>query len=186
LGIMITKERAEEISKEMYQEIFKLVYAKDGIPWHDAEEITQDTFLAFYNKLDILKDDIISSWLKSTATKKCMEYYRKKKKWQLLLSLEDAIISWEDMLITVDNYYTVTKADVEKAKEIILKTLKKDDYTLYYKKIIEGKDYKQIAEEMGITVSNVGTRFSRLRKKVELLAKIAFSGPGQFIIKLFF
>lgn len=82
-------------------------------------------------------------------------------------------------------YHTATEAEIEKAKEIILKTLNKDEYTLYYKKMVEGKEYKQIAEEMGITVSNVGTKFSRLKKKVENLAKVAFSGPGLFIIRFF-
>ncbi len=182
---MITKARAEEISEKMYQKVFRYVYAREEIPYHDAQEIAQDTFVLFYEKLDILNDDIINRWLISVANKKCLEFYKKKKKWQLILSLEEAMNSWDDLLITFDNYHTATEAEIEKAKEIILKTLNKDEYTLYYKKMVEGKEYKQIAEEMGITVSNVGTKFSRLKKKVEILAKVAFSGPGLFIIRFF-
>ncbi len=183
---MITKARAEELSKELYDEVFHFVYRKEEISKHDAEEITQDTFLLFYEKLDILSDDIISRWVISVANKKCHEFYRKNKKRQLMLSLEESMNSWDDILATFDTYYTVSDEQIQKSLNVILSTLDKDEYTLYYKKFVEGKKHNQIAEEMGLTTANVGTKAFRLRRKLEGLAKIAFSGFGQFIIRTFF
>lgn len=186
LGIMITKERAEEIAKEMYDEIFGLCYAKDQISEYDAEELTQETFLLFYEKLDILKDDKINRWLISTAKNKCYEFYRKKEKRTLMLSMEESFNCVDDFLMVRDQYFMVTDEEIQKSLDVILKALNKDEYILYYKKFVEGKSHKEIADELGITVGNVNTRSFRLRAKLEKLAKIAFSGFGQFIIRTFF
>ena len=186
LGIMITKERAEEIAKDKYDEIFRLCYSKPEISEYEAEEITQDTFLLFYEKLDILEDNLIGRWLLSTAKLKCYEFYRRKNKQLLMLSLEESFNSIDDFLIVRDQYFKVTDEEVQKSLEVILKALKKDEYTLYYKKFVEGKSHKEIAEELGITVNNVNTRSFRLRTKLEKLAKLAFTGFGQFIIRTFF
>ena len=186
LGIMITKERAEEIVKEMYDKIFGLCYSKDEISEYDAQELTQDTFLLFYEKLDILEDDKISRWLITTAKIKCYEFYKKRNKRLLMLSLEESFNSIDDFLMVRDQYFKVTDAEIQKSLDVILKALTKDEYILYYKKFVEGKKHKEIAEELGITVGNVNSRSFRLRAKLEALAKIAFSGFGQFIIRTFF
>lgn len=183
---MITKERAEEIATQMYDDIFKLCYSKPKIKEYDAQEITQDTFLLFYEKLDILDDDKINRWLISVAKLKCYEFYRKKDLRQLMLSFEESFNSVDDILIIRDQYFKVTDDEIQKSLDVILKALKKEEYMLYYKKFVEGKSHKQIAEEMGLTVTNVNARAFRLREKLNKLAKIAFSGFGQFIIRTFF
>ena len=183
---MITKERAEEIVKERYDEVFDLCYSKPEISEYDAEEITQETFLLFYEKLGILEDDIIGRWLISTAKKKCYEFYRRKNKRMLMLSLEESFNSVDDILMVRDQYFKVSDEEIQKSLEVILKALTNDEYELYYKKYIERKKHKEISEELGITLANVNTRSFRLRTKLETLAKIAFSGFGQFIIRTFF
>ena len=186
LGIMITKERAEEIVKQKYDKIFRFCYAKPGINKYDAEELTHDIFVLFYERLDILVDDKINRWLYAVAKRKCQGFYRKNKNRELMLSMEESYNSIDDILMVRDQYFKVTEEEIEKSLEVILKTLNKDEYMLYYKKFVEGKKHKQIAEEMDLTVSNVTTRAFRLRTKLETLAKIAFSGFGQFIIRTFF
>lgn len=183
---MITKERAEKIVKEKYDKVFDWCHSKPEISEYDAEEITQETFLLFYEKLDILEDDKIGRWLISTAKNKCYEFYRRKNKRQLMLSLEESFNSVDDFLMVRDQYFKVTDEEIQKSLEVILKALNKDEYMLYYKKFVEGKKHKEIAEELGITVGNVNARSFRLRAKLEALAKIAFSGFGQFIIRTFF
>lgn len=183
---MITKSRAENIAKDMYQTVFRFVFSKPEMSEHDAEEVTQETFLLFYQKLEILDDSMIDRWLVSVASKKCSELYRRNKKKELFVSMEELFNSWDDVLITVDNMYNVSDEDIRKSLDVILKTLNKEEYELYYKKYVERKNHAQIAEEMGITADNVGTRAFRLRKKLERLAKLAFTGFGQFIIRTFF
>lgn len=186
LGIMITKERAEEIVKTKYDTIFQFCYAKSGINKYDAEELTHDIFVLFYERLDILVDDKINRWLYAVAKRKCQEFYRKNKKRELILSMEESYNSIDDILMVRDQYFKVTDEEIQKSLEVILKALKEDEYELYYKKFVEGKKHKEIAEELGITVGNVNARSFRLRTKLEKLAKIAFSGFGQFIIRTFF
>lgn len=186
LGIMITKERAAEIVKAKYDDVFDFCFGKPEIKRYDAEEITHDTFLLFYQMLDVLEDDKINRWLISTTKKKCYEFYRRKKKRALMLSFEESFNSIDDILMVRDNYFKVTDEEIQKSVEVILKALNNDEYMLYYKKYVEGKKHKEIAEELGISVANVTTRAFRLRTKLENLAKLAFSGFGQFIIRTFF
>ena len=184
---MITKERAEEIVNEKYDTVFKFCHAKPCIKEYDAEELTQDIFLLFYEKLDILQDDKIGRWLYAVAKRKCYTFYKNKKKdRELMLYFEDTYNSIYDILMVRDAYFKVTEEEIEKSVKVILDTLDEEEYVLYYKKYVEGKKHWEIAEEMGLTLSNVGVRSSRLTDKLETLAKMAFSGFGQLIIKLFF
>ena len=183
---MITKERAEEIVKEKYNTVFRFCYSKPRVKEYDAEELTQEIFLLFYERLDILEDDKIGRWLFAVSRRKCQEFYRKRKEYNLMISLEDSYNSVEEILMVCDRYFKVTDEEIQKSLEVILNNLKKEEYELYYKKFVEGKKHKEIAEELGVSVGCVNSRSFKLRKKLEKSAKFAFSSFGQLIIRMFF
>ena len=76
---MITKERAEEISRLYYDKVFRYCMSMSKSNYHDAQEITQEVFLVFTKKLNTLNDDIIEHWLMSVAKKKALEHAGVKK-----------------------------------------------------------------------------------------------------------
>ena len=183
---MITRQRADEICTEMYQKVFDFCFAASKNNYDDALEITQEVFLVFSKKLSILEDNHIDRWLISVAKKKAMEYYRRLKNDAMLISLEDSFTSAEDVLSTLTKFYSISDADIKMTIEVITKMLTEDEYELFVKKFIEEKSQSEIAEELGVSVSNISSRTARLRKKIEKLGFFCFTFLGQIIIKNLF
>ncbi len=187
---MIDKTTAKEIARKYYKEIYAYCLSYANCSESEAEEITQNVFLTFQEKLDNLEDINIRSWLLATAKNKAREFFRQNKKAEKLVPLNPDRTPTDDMFIYIDRYFAemddVSDEYIEKCKELILKTLTKKEYELYTKVFIEKKKYRQVAEEMNISEKNVGVRVSRLRQKIKKLASLAMSVVGQIIIKTFF
>ena len=182
---MIAKDRAEEIAKQYYKKIFSycLTISKN---YDDALDITQEVFFVFSKKANELQDNYIEHWLMAVARKKALEYYRKINNEKMVVSLEDSFHSPDEIFSVLTKFYSYSDADVKITLEAILKLLTKKEYDLFVKKFIEKKSQAEIAEELGISVSNVSTRTTRLREKIEKLGFFCFTFVGQIIIKNFF
>ncbi len=183
---MVTKERADEICKSAYQNVFDFCFSYSKNNYDIALEITQEVFLLFLEKLNALEDDRLEHWLISVAKKKCYEYFRRLKNEPALIALEETFTSPEEILSTIAKFQSVSDVDIKLTLEAIKKMLTKDEYDLYIKKFEENKTQAEIAEEMGISVSCVSSRSARLRKKIERLGHFCFTFVGQIVIKLFF
>ncbi|MEE1503217.1 MAG: sigma-70 family RNA polymerase sigma factor, partial [Acutalibacteraceae bacterium] len=169
-----------------YHDVFRYCYSASKNNYHDAEEITQEVFLVFTKKLKTLEDDIVEHWLISVAKKKCLEYYRRLKKHDMVIYLEDSFTSVEDVLSTMTRYYSVSDVELQMTIDAIRKMLTEEENQLFVKKFIEKKKQIDIAKEMGISVSNVSTKTARLREKIEKLGFFCFTFAGQIIIKSMF
>ena len=187
---MIDKATAERITKEHYNEIYAYCLSQVNCNEDEAYEITQEVFLTFQNKLEKLNDINLSIWLMKTAKNKSREYFRAKKKADKLVPLDPEQLPTDDMYVYIDKYFenedNLSDEYIEKAKEIVLNLLTKRERELYVKVFVEKKSYAQVAEEMNTNRKNVGVMVSRLRKRVEMLAKVTLSMVGQIIIKTLF
>lgn len=183
---MITKERAEEISKQYYEKIFSYCLSMTKNNYDDALEITQEVFFVFSKKMDELEDNIIEHWLMAVAKKKAYEYFRRLKNEKMVISIEDSFSSVDEVFSTMTKFYSYSDADTKMTIEAILKLLTEEEHELFIKKFIENKSQEEIAEEMGISVSNVSSRTGRLRSKIEKLGFFCFTFIGQIIIKNLF
>ena len=183
---MITKERAEEISKQYYEKIFSYCLSMTKNNYDDALEITQEVFWVFSKKMDELEDNIIEHWLMAVAKKKAYEYFRRLKNEKMVISIEDSFSSVDEVFSTMTKFYSYSDADIKMTIEAILKLLTEEEHELFVKKFIENKSQAEIAEEMGISVSNVSSRTGRLRSKIEKLGFFCFTFIGQIIIKNLF
>lgn len=183
---MITKERAEEISKQYYEKIFSYCLSMTKNNYDDALEITQEVFFVFSKKMDELEDNIIEHWLMAVAKKKAYEYFRRLKNEKMVISIEDSFSSVDEVFSTMTKFYSYSDADIKMTIEAILKLLTEEEHELFVKKFIENKSQAEIAEEMGISVSNVSSRTGRLRSKIEKLGFFCFTFIGQIIIKNLF
>lgn len=183
---MIAKERAEEISKQYYEKIFSYCLSMTKNNYDDALEITQEVFLVFSKKMKELEDNIIEHWLMAVAKKKAYEYFRRLKNEKMVISIEDSFSSVDEVFSTMTKFYSYSDADIKMTIEAILKLLTEEEHELFVKKFIENKSQAEIAEEMGISVSNVSSRTGRLRSKIEKLGFFCFTFIGQIIIKNLF
>lgn len=183
---MITRERAEEIARSYYNNVFSYCMAISNSNHQDALDITQEVFLVFSKKLNELDDYNIEHWLLAVTKKKAYEYFRRLKKDEIVVSIEDSFKSVDEIFLTITKFYSYSDADVKLTIDAILKMLTQEEYELFVKKFFENKTQAQIAEEMGISISNVATKTARLRRKIEKLGFFCFTFVGQIIIKNIF
>lgn len=185
---MIDKIKAEIIAKKYYKDIYSYCLSNLNCNEDDASEVTQKVFLLFQEKCEGLEDGNIRGWLYRVAKNKIKEQFREVKKEELYVPLEEDMLSMDEdeAYRTLDEAFNLKDEEIEKYKDIVLKTLTKKEQELYRKIYIEKKKHKEIAEELNITENAVSVRAYRLNNKIKTTVKLMFTSVGQFIIKLFF
>ena len=134
----------------------------------DAEELTQDTFLKAFRKLDTFKGDCsFSTWLFRIAYNTAVSATRKKK--IIFPFIDETMLEnvSEELMDTVfeedDNEYRLKR--LEEAITV-LNVEEKTLITLYY---TDGKSIAEIAGLLEQTTDNVKIKLFRVRKKIYVL-----------------
>jgi len=169
--LQLCREGKQSAQLEIYNRYYKAMYntayriVKDKF---EAEDIMQESFLNAFTKLHLFKGDVaFGAWLKKIVINNSIHHYRKEKKNEKV-PLDDVLYKVEDNNdVSPDHEFTKIKA------QKVLKTMKmlKDSYrvslTLH---LIEGYDYEEVSEILGISYANCRTTISRakdsLRKKL--------------------
>lgn len=129
----------------------------------DAENIVQDIFVLVWEKRHLLNIQIsLTAYLFSLVKNKCIDYLRKKivsddynKELRIKLnSLEEFNMAFAD------------EAHIESFINQALDTLPPRCREIFIKSRIEGKKYKEIADEMNISVHTVDTQIRIALKKL--------------------
>jgi len=136
----------------------------------EAEDIMQESFITAFRKLDSFKGEAaFGAWLKRIVTNNSLTQYRKSSRY---IFVSDETISEE----THEETYGLAEDDYSDMKsKQMLKCMEElhDSYrqilSLHF---IEGFDYEEICEILGISYANCRTLISRakesLRKKLEV------------------
>lgn len=153
----------ERYSRSIHALIFRIIPSKE-----DAEELTQDTFIKAFRKLDTFKGDCsFSTWLFRIAYNTAVSATRKKKiifpvldEYSIDNISDDAVDSIlekeedEQMLQRLES--AIEQLNVED-KALI---------TLYY---LEEKSINEVATVLNLTSENVKVKLFRARKKLVVL-----------------
>ena len=185
---MIDKIKADLICRLHYESVHKFCLNRLSCNTDDADDITQEVFLFFQQKADVLEDIHIKAWLFSVANLKTKEYFRKKNKEINFVSIDEIDIDDETATLCA-MFEQLEDFDIEKIdkyRDIIFNHLTEREKLLYQKRFVEGKTLSQIAEEMNTDAKYVSVMLSRMKKKLEILELMAVCSLGQLIIKLFF
>ena len=182
-AILDGDDTAFDILVQKYQKrVHALAWRKIG-NFHDAEEITQDTFLQVYKKLPTLKDPKqFAGWLYVIANRVCISWLRKKK--PTMQSLENTSV--EEIENASHTHYVseqreteVTEHNAEVVKKLLQKLPESERtvMTLYY---LDEMTTKEIGNFLGVSANTVTSRLQRARKRLqkhqELLIQEVFSG----------
>lgn len=127
----------------------------------EAEDVAQEAFIHAYNKLasyDATKGRF-STWLYRIATNKCLDILRRRNR---KLDIEDIETIAE---ATMPTYMQDDESRALRAAVLELTPPQ-------YRRIIEayfweGKSYQEIAEELNMSVSNVGVSMGRAKLKLK-------------------
>ena len=147
---------------------FSLKYFAD----HDlAMEVTQQTFIAVYQKIDRLKDvNSFKFWLYKIALNYCREEDRKQKrrKWYSIFISDDARTVESDYGLPEQEYH---KKEREELVADVLRKLPEEQKTVVIMKEFEGLKFREISETLNISENTAKSRLyyglKSLRKLLE-------------------
>jgi len=159
------KQRAQ---MEIYNRYYKAMYNTAlRIVKHtaEAEDVMQESFMNAFTKLKTFKGDVtFGAWLKRIVINNSIYHYRKQQKNQTT-DLDDVMYKVEDNNAVAFDRSGYTELKAQKVMET-MKSLK-DNYrvslTLH---LIEGYDYEEMSEIMGISYANCRTTVSRAKESL--------------------
>ena len=163
------KQEAFSLLVEKYQKgIHAVVWRKIG-DFHIAQEITQDTFLKAYQKLDTLKNhNMFSGWLYVIASRLCTNWFQKNRITEQSLEVTDAS---EVDKVSYSGYMEEKHAvDADETRREIVKELlqklpesERTVVTLHY---LGEMTIKAISEFLGVSSNTIKSRLSRARNRL--------------------
>ena len=172
---------AEQIAEKYYPDVYKFCCARcrdEDV----AKDITQETFLFFVNKIDVLSDNNIRSWLLTVANNKLHEYFRKSQ-------IESGFVCIDDVEISAFDSYEYDKIDVDEifddVQKKILNILNDKEKELFIKLYIEKKNVNLVVKELNITYDNFRKRKSRVERKVKRSIGHLYFFVIVFVFKIF-
>ena len=168
--ILSGDEAAFSVLVERHQKgVHALAWRKVG-NFHDAEEITQDTFLQVYKKLPTLKDPYkFAGWLYVIANRLCIDWIRKKN--VAIQSLEDTPVA--EIEKSSHTYHISEQSEIaisEHRREIVKKLLAKlpeSERTVMTLHYLGEMTVKEISKFLGVSVSAIHNRLYRARKRLQ-------------------
>ncbi len=133
---------------------------------HDAEDITIRTFTKVFQKLKLYNNSFdFATWVRSIAYNTMVDFLRKKPNPKISLDDEFSNIDIESAVPTPEQDLIQKQSTTQLLQSIEnLPKIYQDVIKLRY---LEDKTYKEIAQELNLSMPNVKVRISRARKLLE-------------------
>ena len=149
--------------------VHALAWRKIG-DFHDAEEITQDTFLQVYKRLPTLKDPYkFAGWLYVIANRLCIDRMRQKN--LTIQSLEDTPVEEVEKSSYTHHVSEQRQTEIAERRRAIVKKLleklpesERTVMTLFY---LGEMTVKEISKFLGVSASAIHNRLYRARKRLQ-------------------
>ena len=159
----------ESLIRKYRKQIHAHAWRKTG-DFHIAEDITQDTFLQVYQKLDTLDDPTrFSGWLYAIVNRLCIAWFRKNR--IRTESLEETDISEIEteaysQYVAAENAKTNAEAQRDLVQKLLTK-LKESDKQIITLHYFQEMTYSEIGSYLGISESSIKSRLHRARQRLK-------------------
>ena len=159
----------EHLVRKYQKRVHTLAWRKIG-DFHIAEDITQETFLQVYQKLETLEDPArFSRWLYVITGRLCIAWLRKNQRHTE--PLEDTDIS-EVETEAYSRYVATERAKTfDEARrdlvEKLLARLKEGNRTVITLHYLEGMTYAEISNFLGVSENTIKSRLRRARQQLK-------------------
>lgn len=141
-------------SGRLYNYLLKILRNKE-----DAEDILQETFIAFHKKMNSIKDSSYKSYLFRTAYHKALNLIKKRN------AKNKLVTNFPEMEHFADGSAKNNEQQNELVKDALSK-LKPEEALLIDLQFYQKMSYKQIAEVLETTQSAVDSKLVRAKKKL--------------------
>jgi RNA polymerase sigma-70 factor, ECF subfamily len=150
----------------------------------DAADITQETFLRLHRSLDSFRgDSTFSTWLYRVAVNLCITELRRKGRTRFQF-LDDVAHDEDDTILHEEMgphpHDAIQQAEEGRMVRKILNTLPPDYRAIMVLRHFQQLAYEEIAEVLGLSLSQVKTRLFRARKMFKDRFK-AYLGDGHAV-----
>lgn len=130
-----------------------------------AQDLAQETFLIAYENLDRLKDHArLKSWIMGIAGNLVRDHYKRRK----MAGMPEG---FEVELTGLDPLQTVEQQERHEYLYKALMQLSERYRAVLIKRYLEGREYDEIAEDLGLSVGAVEVCMHRARKALALVMK---------------
>lgn len=153
------REQLDEAFNIIYNKYHKLVkFIAYRIVKNEevVEDITQDTFINFFNNLTITKIRNIKYWLTTTARNLSLNYinshaYKK--------------VTYNDEVIYEFIHHYSSSDDIKEKLNELKKILTSEELEIIYLHLIFNYTFKEIANEKNVSINSISSKYSRAIKK---------------------
>lgn len=145
-------------------------YVRD---FHEAENLTQETFLSAYKSFDKFEGDSYKAWLVKIATNKCLDFLRKPAVKREESTQDDELYN----LIKDSSVSAESEAEANQTIETVKKMcsdLKEPYSSVAYMYYIQQMTFEEIALRQKIPKKTVQTQLYRARDKLRVGIKEKF------------
>lgn len=151
-----------ELVAEHADDVYRLAYRLSGNQ-HDAEDLTQETFMRVFRSLDKYQAGTFGGWLHRITTNLFLDMVRHRSKIRMEALPEDyERVPGTDM--TPEQAYTV--ANLDPALQSALDNLAPDFRVAVVLCDVVGMSYDEIAETLGVKMGTVRSRIHRGRSQL--------------------
>ena len=162
----------EEIVREHSARVYRLAYRLTGNP-HDAEDLTQETFIRVFRALDSYTPGTFEGWLSRITTNLFLDMVRRRQRIRFDSLGDDAAERIAALDPSPDRVYDETHFDAD--VQAALDALPPDFRAAVVLCDIEGLSYEEIAATLGVKLGTIRSRIHRGRSA--LRAALAERAP---------
>lgn len=141
----------------------------------DAADITQDVFVKVYRNLRCFEQrSSLKTWLYRVTVNAALNHRKSMAKYTRSRADYDDALEYEDPKENIKDM--LDRKEREKKLQALLDRLDPDQRACIVLREIEGLDYNEISEALGVKLNTVRTRLKRAREKLIQLAGVAKKG----------
>lgn len=156
---MSTKEEFADIIREHQGLLYKVtaIYTNNK---QDREDLFQDIVYQLWKYQDTFRNESkLSTWMYRVAMNTAITHLKKTKRTPSPEPINDSLVQMSEVSDDIlEERLRLLHQQIQK-----LNTLEKGIILL----LLEGRSYQEIADITGLKTSNVGTRISRIKKKLK-------------------
>lgn len=142
-------------SKKLYNFLLKILRNRE-----DAEDLLQETFIAFHSKMDSIQESSYTSYLFKTAYHKALNHIKKRDKKNNIMTNYDEMELFEEQKSETDHHKNALI-------KMAISQLKPEEATIIELQFYQKKSYKEISEILEMSVGAVDSKLVRTKRKLK-------------------
>ncbi len=165
-----SKYTIEYLYTRYFEYIYKFFYFKTH-NIEDSQDLTTKTFLKINKNIDKYDSNkgAVTTWITTIANNIFIDFLRANNKRHNDISIDENL---ERKLISNKDSINIVQYRNQRILNEAIKELNTEDQTIILLRYTQEYSYEEIANELNITINNVGIRLNRLHKKIkEILEK---------------